>query len=236
VERPGRDARQRGRSDEALRELEALPARVDALLGPGHVHAASAAANAASMLLDRRRHAEARPLLERAAETFRREFGADHPNTLIVEGNLVSAMSRAGDPARAADLAAGLVPRVEAAYGPRSYEAVNARHRVAATLLLAERPAEAVAAADGAATLALATLGEAHWFAGQCLATRGYAHAAAGDAAAGRADLTRARAILSAALGEGHDRVTSLDARLAQLRPADAAPTTAPGEQVNSGP
>lgn len=203
---------------EAAAALEALPRQIAELLGPDHLYAAAASFNAASALLDQSRHAEALPFMEQALPVFQREFGEKHPQTLIVMGNLASALGNSGHSNRALEMAETLAQWTPEVHGPDSVESAKNHHRLAAMLLASDRPRDALAPAQRAVEIVAKALGESHWMTGQFTSTRGLAHLKRDELTSAREDLMKGRTILAAALGDDHTRVKTVDSHLAEIQ------------------
>lgn len=179
--------------------------RVATRRGPGDERTAALAAgnaDAVTRLRDGDPH-EARHLLAGTVVTCRALLGADHPDTLVAEGNLAVA-TVAAQRAEGIDLLRTCVADRMRVFGPDDARTLAAQDALATAYRLVGRAKEAVDLAAHVAGLRRALLGPIH---PDTLAARtglGLAQAATGDVASAAAVLESALRDAAYAHGPGH--------------------------------
>ncbi|HZN04724.1 MAG TPA: CHAT domain-containing tetratricopeptide repeat protein [Candidatus Polarisedimenticolia bacterium] len=184
-----------------------------AALSPGHPLLATGMKTLAGVLWEQGHYAEARPLFEQALAIERAALGPAHPQVALSLTNLGNILSLVGDDAAALE-----------SYGQARAIADRAMTPAQRAMLLTETAVALNALGRGDEARrnleeALAGVEADHWQAGWILYILGLVEETRGDRAAADAAAARARATLSAALGEDHVKlglVTLLQARLRQ--------------------
>jgi tetratricopeptide (TPR) repeat protein len=173
--------------------------------------------NVGATYQDLGRDREAEPYLTRAADLADEMLGADHPATLIIQGNLAALQAELGDVEAAIELSRRVVAGQTQLYGATAYDTLAARHGYWDAVQLAGRHGEASRGFEGLLADCEASLGPDHWLSAATAASLASALFDEGRADEASLHAERAEQRLRALYPADHHRVKAVEVLAADI-------------------